>query len=52
VKNVKLELVTELNISGIVGFMKRKGIPFSSGAKIDSPNEFLGKTVYLVIMDE
>jgi len=51
-KKVKLELETELMIKGIVGFMKKKVTPFGTGAKVDCPKEYLGKSVYLVIIDE
>ncbi|MDI6886287.1 MAG: DUF2080 family transposase-associated protein [archaeon] len=51
-KEVKLELATELTIKGIVGFMKKKVTPFGTGAKVDCPKEYLGKSVYLVIIDE
>jgi len=51
-KRVKPELATELMIKGIVGFMKKKVTPFGTGAKVDCPKEYLGKSVYLVIIDE
>jgi len=52
VKRVKLELKTELKITGMLGFMKRKVTPFGTGAKVDCSKEYLGKTVYLVITEE
>jgi putative transposon-encoded protein len=51
-KKVKLELTTELKVTGIRGFMRRKVTPFGTGAKVDCPKEYLGKTVYLVITEE
>lgn len=51
-KKVKLRLTTELKIKGIVGFMKRQVTPFGTGAKVDCPKEYMGKTVYLVITDK
>lgn len=50
-KKVKLETLTELWVSGIRGFIQRKVTPFGNGAKVDCPKEYLGKTVYLVILD-
>jgi putative transposon-encoded protein len=32
--------------------MKKKVTPFGTGAKVDCPKEYLGKTVYLVIIKE
>ena len=51
-KNAKLEMTSELKLTGIVGFMKRKVTPFGNGAKVDCQKEYLGKTVYLVVCDE
>ena len=48
----KVELKTELKIKGILGFMKKKVTRFGTGAKVDCPKEYLGKTVYLVIAKE
>mgnify|MGYP005662865377 CR=1 FL=1 len=43
---------TEIVIKGIAGFIKRKVTPFGNGAKVDCPKEYLGKTVYLVIVED
>jgi len=51
-KKTKVELKTELKIKGIPGFMKKKVTRFGTGAKVDCPKEYLGKTVYLVIAKE
>lgn len=48
-KKVKLATETELTLSKIEGFLKRKVTPFGNSAKVSCPKEFLGKTVYLVI---
>ena len=50
-KKVTLELATELKVTGIIGFMKRKVTPFGNGAKVDCPKEYLGKKVYLVVCE-
>ena len=34
---------------GVIGFFMKKVTPFGTGAKVDCPKEYLGKTVYLVI---
>ena len=36
----------------IEGFIRKKVTPFGTGAKVDCPKEFLGKTAYLVIVKE
>jgi len=36
----------------IEGFIKKKVTPFGTGAKVDCPKEFLGRTVYLVVCRE
>ena len=40
---------TELLISGIEGFFKKEVTKFGTGAKIDCPKEYLGKTVYVAV---
>lgn len=50
-RKIAIEQATELKISGISGFIKRKVTTFGTGAKVDCPKEFLGKEVYLVIID-
>lgn len=51
---IKVRLIpkNEIKIKNIKGFLKRKVTPFGTGAKVDCPKEYLGKTVYLVITDE
>jgi len=49
---LKLTMQSELKIKNILGFMKKRVTPFGTGAKVDCPKEYLGKTVYLVITDE
>ena len=41
---------TELKIRNMVGFLKRKVTKFGTSAKVDCPKEYLGKTVYLVVL--
>ena len=49
---LKLKLQSELRIKNILGFIKKRVTPFGTGAKVDCPKEYMGKTVYLVITDE
>ena len=39
-----------LEIEGIEGFFVRKVTKFGNSAKVDCPKEYLGRTVYLVIV--
>jgi len=41
---------THLEIDGIQGFFVRKVTKFGTSAKVDCPKEYLGRTVYLVIL--
>ena len=36
----------------VTGFFQKTVTPFGNGAKIDCPKEFLGRTVYVVVVDE
>lgn len=36
----------------IIGFLRKKVTKFGTGAKVDCPKEYLGRTVYLVIVKE
>jgi len=51
-RKVKVEVTTEIVIKNIYGFIQRKVTPFGTGAKVDCPKEYLGKRVYLVILNE
>ncbi|HLC84395.1 MAG TPA: DUF2080 family transposase-associated protein [Candidatus Nanoarchaeia archaeon] len=51
-RTVKLEVETSLHLKNLRGFLVRRVTPFGTGAKVDCPKEFLGKTVYLVITNE
>lgn len=51
-KKVELKTETHLVVDGIIGFLKRKVTKFGTGAKVDCPKEFLGKTVYLVVIKD
>jgi putative transposon-encoded protein len=51
-KIVKIKEKTEIKISNIKGFLKRKVKPFGTSARVDCPKEFLGEEVYLVILEK
>jgi len=51
-KKVPMTPATELTARNIVGFYIRKVTPFGTSAKVDCPKEHLGKTVYLVVVNQ
>ena len=42
---------SELKLKNIKGFIQKTVTVFGTGAKVDCPKEYLGKKVYLVIID-
>ena len=51
-KKIKLNVTNEITLKNIIGFVVKKVTKFGSGAKVDCPKEYLGKTVYLVILED
>lgn len=51
-KKVPIQVRRRLVVEGIHGFLIRKVTPFGNSAKVDCPKEYLGKTVYLVIVEK
>jgi putative transposon-encoded protein len=49
-KRVPIQLQAHLEVDGIHGFIIRKVTKFGNSAKVDCPKEYLGRTVYLVIV--
>lgn len=43
---------SELTLTGIEGFFKRKVTKFGTSAKVDCPKNYLGREVYLVIIND
>lgn len=39
-----------LEVDGVEGFFVRKVTKFGNSAKVDCPRQYLGRTVYLVIV--
>lgn len=50
-KKTPFTKTTELHVIGIEGFFKKKVTKFGTGAKIDCPKEYLGKTVYVIVCE-
>ena len=51
-KKIPLKAKSEIKLKNIQGFLIKKVTPFGTGAKVDCPKEYLGKTVYLVITND
>jgi len=51
-KRVKLVKKTTLTLRGIKGFLERVVKPFGTSARIDFPKEFIGKRVFVVVMED
>jgi putative transposon-encoded protein len=51
-KKVKITKQSKLEIENITGFVVRKVTPFGTSAKVDCPKEYLGRKVYLVIVND
>lgn len=49
-KRILLNVQSHLELDGIQGFLVRKVTPFGNSAKVDCPKEYLGRTVYLVVL--
>jgi len=51
-RKVDFQSATRIEVTGVIGFMKRQVTAYGTGAKVTCPKEYLGKTVYLVITDK
>ena len=51
-KRLKLVRKTSLTLKGIKGFLERVVKPFGTSGRIDFPKEFIGKKVYVVVMED
>jgi len=51
-RRVECQPATRIEVTGVIGFMKRQVTAYGTGAKVTCPKEYLGKTVYLVITDK
>lgn len=51
-RKVNITKKSKLTIENIEGFVIRKVTPFGTSAKVSCPKEYLGKTVYLVFVND
>jgi putative transposon-encoded protein len=52
VKQIRVEKGSLHLTDGVIGFFQKTVTKFGTGAKIDCPKEFLGRTVYVVVVDD
>ena len=51
-KRVKLVEQTTLTIKGIKGFLERIVKPFGTSGRIDFPKEYIGRKVYVAVLED
>jgi putative transposon-encoded protein len=51
-QKVEVQPATKIEVTGVTGFIKRQVTAYGTGAKVTCPKEYLGKTVYLIIVDQ
>ena len=51
-KRVKIVEKSTLTLKGIKCFLEREVKPFGTSGRIDFPKEFIGKKVYVVVINE
>jgi len=51
-KKIKINNKSTLTLKNIRGFIERIVKPFGTSARIDFPKEFIGKKVYVVIIED
>ena len=51
-KRIEVNSKSKLILDNIRGFIIREVVPFGNSAKVSCPKEYLGKKVYLVIIED
>ena len=51
-RTIRVEKGKLLLTDNVIGFYQKTVTPFGTGAKIDCPKEFLGRKVYIVVVDD
>lgn len=51
-KRVEIIKKSTLTLRGIKGFLERVVKPFGTSGRIDFPKEFIGKKVYVVVVED
>lgn len=48
-RKIRVVEATELKVQGVEGFFEKSVTKFGSGAKIDCPKQYLGRSVFVVV---
>jgi putative transposon-encoded protein len=48
-RKIRVREATELTVRGVEGFFEKPVTKFGSGAKIDCPKQYLGRTVFVIV---
>jgi putative transposon-encoded protein len=48
-RKIRVEEATVITVRGVEGFFEKPVTKFGSGAKIDCPKQYLGRSVFVVI---
>jgi putative transposon-encoded protein len=51
-RTIRVEKGKLLLTDNVIGFFQKTVTHFGTGAKIDCPKEFLGRKVYIVVVDD
>ncbi len=51
-RQVRVEKGKLILTDNVTSFFQKTVTPFGNGAKIDCPKEFLGRTVYVLVVEE
>ncbi len=50
-QRIKIQVKKEVKITGVCALLERRVTSFGTGAKVDCLKEYIGKKVYLVIVE-
>lgn len=51
-RRLSLKHKTKVTVNGAIGYFIKKVTVFGTGAKIDCPKEYVGKTVHIIVHDD
>ena len=51
-RQIRVETGKIVLTDDVTSFLQKTVTPFGNGAKIDCPKEFLGRTVYVLVVEE
>lgn len=48
-KRARMKEAVELSVQGVEGFFEKTVTKFGTGAKIDCPKQYMGRSVYVIV---